>query len=760
MSNKIYTLNKYFNINKNEYIFNNSIIEYKNHYIMVYRHIIYNNNNKIHPWKAWCQSYEETDKKIIEKNKSLLVNIKLFSLEKYRDILDYDYFIDMNYTSNNIIDINSHTDTTGLCIFEKNKDFDKIVMIYNNPIFFKNFNQDSRIYNINNEIFISYNGFIRKNDDLHVKLLYRKIIINLDNNYIYIGQELPLINQSLNIERKVEKNCIFDSKKNVIYDINGVFKYIDKKKGLISNNIKGLIDIINFYGKSNIFFSLSTPIQHIFINNKKHYIALGHCKVNYKNINKNTQFFHFLKQIDFTNIKMHGKFIYFMFFYVFDDSYNITHFSHSFIPTDNYNSHLPYLLVFPTGLYISDNNYIISYGEGDEYSKVIILSQKNILDLLYPIDKLNIDYNFLFYNINEKKYIENNNDIYTYLVYGYYSMFNAGDDAFKLVFNNYFKNINKNKKYIVNYLNPSSINSYFNSIYDEIIIGGGDIINPYFLNNIINFNNNNNIKITAISVGIPYLDNIHYLNNFNKIYLRNNKDYNDIINNKYKYVLNINNIYYTSDICFGLNTDNHLIDLNIDNNKINIGVFLCRPFYNKDYEDFYNNLIFKISLLLNKILNINKNINIYLIPFNINSNNIKENDCIINNHIKSLNYLNNRIINVNFELFDKTIYVEQINTLIKKLNFGICSRFHSHVFCCNNNIPFISLSCTRKVKELLLEIDLIDIYSKLECINDVPFDFNLEKTINIFKNILNNELYYKNKIKLILSNMIKNNILL
>jgi len=736
----IYSINKYFNIKFNEYIFNNSLIEFNGYYVMTYRHIVYNYNIKTHPWSAWFKSYNNVNKKIIDNNKELLVNIKLFSLDKYREIYDNDTFINMISNNNVIIsdDENTQIDTTGLCIFEKNEDFNKIVMIYNNPFFFNNYNQDSRLYNINNELFITYNGFIKNNDDLCVKLLYRKIIINFKYDNIYIGEELPLINPKFNIERKVEKNCILDYNKNVIYDINGVFKYIDKNKGLICHNIINLMNIISYYGNNNIFFSLGTPIQQIKINNKIYNISLGHVKVNYKNIEKNTSFYKFLKNIDFTTIKMHGKYIYFMFFYVFDENYNITHISYSFIPTDNNNQHLPYLLVFPTGFYKSNNKYIISYGEGDEFSKILILSEKNILDLLIPINNIDINYKFLFYNVDTYKYIELY-DVYTYLIYGYYSMFNCGDDAFKIAFNNYLKIKNKDKKYIINFLNPYNINNYYNNIYDEIIVGGGDVINSYFMDPIIKFNKNNDINMIAISIGIPYLDNLHYLNIFKKVYLRNSNDYLDIINNKYNDVIfDISKFNYIPDICFGLDIINEPINIIINKDKINIGIFLCRTFYNLKYENEYNNLILQISLLLNQILNINNNIYIYLIPFNINNNNNKENDCIINNHLKILNINNDRIINVEYKLFNKNLYVEQINTIISQLNFGICSRFHSHIFCINNNIPFLSLSCTRKVFELLNELNLFDIYCPLNCINDIPFNFDINKCLDIFKYLLNN----------------------
>lgn len=51
----------------------------------------------------------------------------------------------------------------------------------------------------------------------------------------------------------------------------------------------------------------------------------------------------------------------------------MTDISHAFIPTEN-NNHLPYLLTFPVGLELFREGIIISYGEGDERSKLIHFS--------------------------------------------------------------------------------------------------------------------------------------------------------------------------------------------------------------------------------------------------------------------------------------------------------------------------------------------------------------------------------------------------
>jgi polysaccharide pyruvyl transferase WcaK-like protein len=80
------------------------------------------------------------------------------------------------------------------------------------------------------------------------------------------------------------------------------------------------------------------------------------------------------------------------------------------------------------------------------------------------------------------------------------------------------------------------------------------------------------------------------------------------------------------------------------------------------------------------------------------------------------------------------------------MDFGICSRFHSHIFSINNHIPFISLSCTRKVRELLKQNNMMELYCPLITNNDIPLSFNMDETVEKITKILNNSEYYKNKI--------------
>ena len=60
----------------------------------------------------------------------------------------------------------------------------------------------------------------------------RKIIINLDKNYIYLGKESDMLD-GFTMIKQVEKNCVLDYNENVLYNINGDFIVYDKMKNII-----------------------------------------------------------------------------------------------------------------------------------------------------------------------------------------------------------------------------------------------------------------------------------------------------------------------------------------------------------------------------------------------------------------------------------------------------------------------------------------------------------------------------------------------
>ena len=109
-------------------------------------------------------------------------------------------------------------------------------------------------------------------------------------------------------------------------------------------------------------------------------------------------------------------------------------------------------------------------------------------------------------------------DIIDIIIIGYYNHYNLGDDQYMSSFINLFKFIKYNS---IKFVDCDKIFNTEIKDTDIIILGGGDVLNNYFINNInIKFENKPN-KLFAISVGLPYtyiLTNTGKLNIFDHIF--------------------------------------------------------------------------------------------------------------------------------------------------------------------------------------------------------------------------------------------------
>jgi predicted GH43/DUF377 family glycosyl hydrolase len=717
------TINLINNQYTNHYCFNNSIINIGgNKFMIVYRNIIYNIKKDFHPWSIWWNGFsifKEYNPELFQKNGLLLTNNKHYADFKYRNSIAMDKFtnIDRNYDpyfSNPL-----EYDSTGIAIFEYTIDNGWKLLINNNNIFQNEMNHDTRLIMYDNNYLLTYNMFLKKGNVMSIKMMKRKLIYSEKYNMIYLGVEQEML-EGYNYGQ-VEKNCIFDPNKNILYNINGIFTILmESTKTKLNINIKLFQELQNLIGKDNIIFSLSTPS--ILYKNK--FLALGHVKIAYKNKLPNSPIKNFVDSLDFSKIYKHGKFIYLMFFFEYDNNYEITKLSNSFIPTID-NNHLPYYLVFPMSLILYGNQFIIGYGEGDTKTKILTFETDEVDKLLIPVNKLNVsNYDFMFLT---PKYFSP--DI---LHLGYFSKLNCGDDAFIEVFRylnkTYYPHLCIDYKNVTNSIVPEK--------YKLITLGGGDVINDYFIGYLDKIKN-----IHCVSVGIAYESKINLLDKFNTILLRYSGDLNKVTE---KYPDKI--VKYFPDLVFLFDRFVDKTNKIIINEKIKIGISLCRNYYNKDFEPDYFNFICGIVEFI-KLL-INYNYQIYLIPFGINEDIIDENDIILNKHIKSFFLDNEEVIDVTMQkYYDLENYVYSNFYVINSMDFMICSRFHSHIFSMVCRVPFVSLSCSRKCKNFMIESNLGDNYYPLitNSIN-IPIEMDFNNFFIFIQQKINNSLEIKKNI--------------
>jgi hypothetical protein len=317
------------------------------------------------------------------------------------------------------------------------------------------------------------------------------------------------------------------------------------------------------------------------------------------------------------------------------------------------------------------------------------------------------------------------------LIVGYYDHYNLGDEQYKITFN-----LLLGDKYNIKHLDCDKLNKKDIDQNTIIILGGGDVLNEYFLdklNNILDKEHKN--KVLAVSVGLPYnniLTNTNKLSILDYIFVRTEQDL-----GLFKKYFDPNRIIYLPDISLLLKKD---VVVNVD--KKNIVISLSRHFYNIKCKNDYLKIVNKFSNFIIKLLSFNKYL-ITFIPFNT-SNGIKdndknqENDILFQRDIINLLKQNNIDIN-NIISIEKTLTPEEALMYYKKAYISIPMRFHGTLFSIYENCPILPIYTTKKIKNFLLDIEWPNDlqYDLPKNSKDIPIDLDYDLLLNKFNEIVN-----------------------
>ncbi len=347
------------------------------------------------------------------------------------------------------------------------------------------------------------------------------------------------------------------------------------------------------------------------------------------------------------------------------------------------------------------------------------------------------------------------------LITGYYKKQNTGDDLFEHIAKKLF--ISKNKyKYIIKSIDEvkSDINNISTS-FDKIVLFGGETLNNYFLEPLAKIKElNQNIKLYALGVGlgsdIEYIK--QYLVMFQYIIVRHKSDY-DLIKNRFD---NLIPCEYVQDIVFMYDVNGYKTKISHNKASRSIGLFLSQPKLKHT-----TNLSNYINIIIHYIKN-NYRIKLFSMCYSDSST---ESDLVANRLL--IDELPKQ-----YRPFVKIVNNKSLEKSIKTIEFAICERFHAHILCIINNIPFVSFGNTLKVKKLLEDLDLIDLLKTEDSYTPNNEFVNKKKLLNIYKNTckevinfysklsnsINSDLddliiYPKNKIKYYFSNDKINDIL-
>lgn len=282
------------------------------------------------------------------------------------------------------------------------------------------------------------------------------------------------------------------------------------------------------------------------------------------------------------------------------------------------------------------------------------------------------------------------------LIIGFFFRNNAGDDAFHYIYNDIFP-----KSPLIAYINPDDIDDIPTHV-ERIIMGGGDVINHYFLQRMekIIFKSNFKGPVYGMSLGVPWPKVIEdgLIDRFTQLSVRHVEDM-----HRCKGRLGNDFVFYHHDLA-------HYLALKFSGNPstkksgniFRIGVYLAQPYVN-DNEHVINDIAYCIEQLPELLRSLDAisdhhRVEIHLIPFNTFVTNDKESDITINDNLKEKIHVNAKIIN-----HTDTLNIADLWSLCGHMDFAVCQRYHAHLFSVMQNVPCVSLGVTAKVQKQLVD---------------------------------------------------------
>jgi exopolysaccharide biosynthesis predicted pyruvyltransferase EpsI len=295
------------------------------------------------------------------------------------------------------------------------------------------------------------------------------------------------------------------------------------------------------------------------------------------------------------------------------------------------------------------------------------------------------------------------------IILGYYNRHNLGDDLFQYVLKKQFP------KMSILFANPDDINSIPSHV-SIILVGGGDLLNDYFMTKIRKLVYKTHCPVYGIGIGCPYpkLLNKEYLDIFDIILTRTKSCY-----DKLQQVLP-GRAFYGPDLVRMLPS--------IPKKKTNkVGIFFANSICSPD-----SPLVQKLADIVNGIANKSsscKGHKYHVILYAMNtSGSTKEDDNILNRAVY-------KYVNQDVDIIEKPIKPEEAVSLFSEFQATVCTRFHAHILSLMTNTPFVSLFSTKKVKDLLQSENLSYLGTEMLVDSNTlrPIDFNPKDVLDKFE---------------------------
>lgn len=313
------------------------------------------------------------------------------------------------------------------------------------------------------------------------------------------------------------------------------------------------------------------------------------------------------------------------------------------------------------------------------------------------------------------------------------------------MFEDSFKHLLTNDE--LTFVNAASMSEVKLNDYDAVIVGGGDMMNDFYgLKYMEALTDYKGYKI-AIGVGFSFEEcrTRKYVDLFDDIILRSYEDLRVISS-----MIGSKHVHRMPDL--GFNLPMNLIPRDKTGKKV--GIFLVGSIMS-NYP-----LVFTLKMFIHWL--ISNGYSIELIPMFFQDD-IKDNDVALNELLLKTFEHTGKITSCICPNMDNFL------TKLSYLDYAICMRFHSAVFCTRSGLPFIALPLTRKIiiytKELPYELNYTAEVSRKS--NGIIDDINLDSLKDLFTKLVDNretvakgllynsevnrKLFENNKIKMLLN---------
>ena len=313
----------------------------------------------------------------------------------------------------------------------------------------------------------------------------------------------------------------------------------------------------------------------------------------------------------------------------------------------------------------------------------------------------------------------------TISIIGYYDHSNTGDEQYKITFVKMItENLpyDRNIKYSIRFVDCDKLKETEITETEIIILGGGDILNNYFLDKLNEKFKNKKNKIIAVSVGLPYINILvktEKLSIIDYIFLRTEQDM-----ETFGRYFQKERLFYLPDISYYLKNIekpkqkneyfNVLDGIKKSGTKI-IAFCLNRHIYSSSRDSNYKDIVSEFAKTVAYL--VEQKYYIVLLPFNTNDK-VSENDIIF--HTDIYNIILDKKVRRNILNITSFLDVMEMYDIFTYFHLVIPMRFHACLFSIYQNVPLIPVLTTKKVTNILLDIKWVHSYKLDTDENDIP----------------------------------------